>query len=99
MSEKRLELVNGISLAFKESCQISRDGIKTEGVAWQLPTTEDNKIIQHHYNSHEDLLAVCEAGLKDLMRFMLRLDTSEADGTIRKMQAAIAKAKETPNGG
>ena len=41
----------------------------------------------------DDLLKACNDGLKDLGRLMERLDTSEVDDTIRKMQAAIANCQ------
>jgi len=39
-----------------------------------------------------NLLAASEDGLKELLRFVLRLDTGEADNTISKMKAAIERA-------
>ena len=41
----------------------------------------------------DELVKVLDEGLGALMRLMLRLDTSEVDGTIRKMQQLIAKYK------
>ena len=43
--------------------------------------------------SRKELLTACEDGLKDLGRLMMRLDTSEVDSTIRKMQAVIKANK------
>ena len=72
----------------------SYEGIKSICATLTDTLHEACDIIDTAEASWKELLEACEDGLKDLGRLMMRLDTSEVDGTIKKMQVVIAKAKQ-----
>jgi len=57
-----------------------------------VSTQADAEFITMACNSHDAMLDACKAGIKALMRIMLKCDIPDEDNTIRQIQAAINQA-------